>query len=74
MRQLARAAQQVVAESDLAPIKRYLAMDVVTSTFMDKIAAALGVEAMFIRERKDELLGMLRAIVEDVESAPALTA
>ena len=38
--------QQVLDESDLASIKHNLGMGIVTSTFMDKLAAALNVEAI----------------------------
>ena len=61
--QLERATQQVLDESDLASIKHNLGMGIVTSTFMDKLAAALNVEAQFMRQRRPEIKAMLEAIV-----------
>ena len=64
---LEREVRKVLSTSDLASVKKFLAMGTVTSTILDQLAKAVGVDDVLIRLRKAEIMGFMKAIIEEEE-------
>ena len=64
---LGAAAKQILASSpaEVASVKRMMQMArTLPSTFMDKVADAVGVDSAMVRTRKAELIALIEPILE----------
>ena len=60
---LEKACRDVLAESDVASVKKFLGMGTLTSTFMNKVGALIGEDEYEIRARKPQLMEIVAMLV-----------